>query len=175
MARLTMNHPEPEANSGTPIIRFGGTAVYVNNVRAALDSYDRACGIKTRFFDEALQYGELETGSSLIAFASHQLFLRSILSWVTAQFMPPDLRRHHSVIETALLAPTPARLQNSRNRTLSRGFRLERLYFQNHENQIFDPEIEPQNFSPFRADRGNCALVCVRPCAGCRREDSTIE
>ena len=54
-------------------IQFGGTAVYVDDVRAALDFYKRAFGFKTRFFDEALQYGELETGSTLVAFASHQL------------------------------------------------------------------------------------------------------
>lgn len=40
---------------------------------AALDFYRRAFDLKTRFFDEALLYGELETGSSLVAFASHQL------------------------------------------------------------------------------------------------------
>ena len=45
----------------------------VDDVRAALHFYERAFGFRTRFFDEALQYGELETGSTLVAFASHQL------------------------------------------------------------------------------------------------------
>lgn len=43
------------------ITSFGGTAIYVDDVPAALDFYRRAFGMRTRFFDEALQYGELET------------------------------------------------------------------------------------------------------------------
>ena len=58
-------------NESTP--KFGGTAIYVDDVPATLDFYRRALGFETRFFDEALQYGELETGSTTLAFASHQL------------------------------------------------------------------------------------------------------
>ena len=68
-----MNTSEQRPHSDAPTIKFGGTALYVDNVRAALDFYGRAFGFKTRFFDEALQYGELETGSTVVAFASHQL------------------------------------------------------------------------------------------------------
>jgi lactoylglutathione lyase len=57
----------------SPAIKFGGVVLYVENVCAALDFYGRAFGFKTRFFDEALQFGELETGDSVVAFASHQL------------------------------------------------------------------------------------------------------
>ena len=58
-------------NESTP--KFGGTAIYVDDVSATLDFYRRALGFETRFFDEALQYGELDTGSTTLAFASHQL------------------------------------------------------------------------------------------------------
>src|SRR6516162_2738800 len=58
-------------NESTP--KFGGTAIYVDDVPATLDFYRRALGFKTRFFDEALQYGELDTGSTTLAFASHRL------------------------------------------------------------------------------------------------------
>jgi lactoylglutathione lyase len=58
-------------NESTP--KFGGTAIYVDDVPATLDFYRRALGFETRFFDEALQYGELYTGSTTLAFASHQL------------------------------------------------------------------------------------------------------
>lgn len=55
-------------------IKFGGTAVYVDDVPATLDFYKRTFDLETRFFDEALQYGELETGADvLVSFASHQL------------------------------------------------------------------------------------------------------
>lgn len=68
-----MNDPSQQTHCDSPAIKFGGTALYVDNVRAALDFYGRAFGFRTRFFDEALQYGELETGGALVAFASHQL------------------------------------------------------------------------------------------------------
>jgi len=58
-------------NESTP--KFGGTAIYVDDVPATLNFYRRALGFETRFFDEALQYGELDTGSTTLAFASHQL------------------------------------------------------------------------------------------------------
>ena len=57
-----------------PAIKFGGTAVYVDDVPATLNFYKRAFDLETRFFDEALQCGELETGAHvLVSFASHQL------------------------------------------------------------------------------------------------------
>jgi predicted enzyme related to lactoylglutathione lyase len=68
-------------------VGFGGTAIYVDDVPAALDFYRRAFGLATRFFDEALQYGELETGGSLVAFASHQL---------GAMLMPDHYQRSES-------------------------------------------------------------------------------
>ena len=67
-----MNVPALRTDADSPAIKFGGTAVYVNDVCAALDFYSRAFGFETRFFDEALQYGELETGSTVVAFASHK-------------------------------------------------------------------------------------------------------
>jgi len=38
-------------NESTP--KFGGTAIYVDDVSATLDFYRRALGFETRFFDEA--------------------------------------------------------------------------------------------------------------------------
>ena len=67
-----MNDSALRTHADPPAIKFGGTAVYVNDVRAALEFYSRAFGFETRFFDEALQYGELETGSTVVAFASHK-------------------------------------------------------------------------------------------------------
>jgi lactoylglutathione lyase len=54
-------------------MKFEATAVFVEDVRAVLDFYRRAFGFETRHFDEALGYGELQTGDTLLAFVSHQL------------------------------------------------------------------------------------------------------
>jgi catechol 2,3-dioxygenase-like lactoylglutathione lyase family enzyme len=53
-------------------MKFGYIIVYVSDVQASLAFFDKAFGIKARFFHES-GYGELETGSTALAFASHQL------------------------------------------------------------------------------------------------------
>ena len=54
-------------------MKFAGTVLYVDDVPAAMDFYCRVFGLETRFYDEALQFAELETGSAPLAIASHQL------------------------------------------------------------------------------------------------------
>ena len=56
-------------------IRFGYTICYVDDVRDALAFYEAALGLKTRFVnvEGEMQYGELETGETVLAFASHAL------------------------------------------------------------------------------------------------------
>ena len=54
-------------------MRFGATVLYVNDVRAAIDFYQRAFGLALRFHDETLGFAELETGGSILALASHSV------------------------------------------------------------------------------------------------------
>jgi lactoylglutathione lyase len=54
-------------------MRFGYTIVYVASVTETLAFYKEAFGFETRFFHESGQYGELETGETTLAFASHTL------------------------------------------------------------------------------------------------------
>ena len=54
-------------------MKFGYTIAYVADVKAALAFYDAAFGFKTRCLHETSeteQYGELETGDTVLAFAS---------------------------------------------------------------------------------------------------------
>ena len=99
-----MNDPALRTHADSPAIKFGGTAVYVNDVRAALDFYQRAFGFTTRFFDEALQYGELETGGSLVAFASHNtgVFL------MPGQYVRPEDGRPAGVELAFITSDVPA-------------------------------------------------------------------
>jgi lactoylglutathione lyase len=58
-------------------MRLAGTCLYVDDVPAVLEFYRRAFGFQTRFFDEATQFAELDTGGApgtppVLAFASHQ-------------------------------------------------------------------------------------------------------
>jgi len=52
-------------------MKFGYTIVYVADVAASLDLFERAFGMKRRFLHESGTYGELETGATTLSFAQH--------------------------------------------------------------------------------------------------------
>jgi lactoylglutathione lyase len=54
-------------------MRFGYTILYVRDVRASLDFYERAFHQRRRFLHESGQYAELETGGTALAFAAVEL------------------------------------------------------------------------------------------------------
>ncbi len=54
-------------------MKFGYTIVYVSSVPQALYFYKKAFGFETRFLHESEQYGELNTGETVLAFASHAM------------------------------------------------------------------------------------------------------
>ena len=58
-------------------MKFGYTILYVEDVPATLAFYEQAFAIRTRFLHESGGYGELETGATALAFASHAM-LRQI-------------------------------------------------------------------------------------------------
>ncbi len=52
-------------------MRFGYTIAYVADPAASLDFFERAFGLVRRFLHESGGYGELDTGSTTLAFAQH--------------------------------------------------------------------------------------------------------
>jgi catechol 2,3-dioxygenase-like lactoylglutathione lyase family enzyme len=54
-------------------LRFGYTILYVSDVAASLDFYERALGQQRSFVHESGQYAELDTGATALALASHEL------------------------------------------------------------------------------------------------------
>jgi lactoylglutathione lyase len=54
-------------------MRFGYTILYVADVAASLDFYERAFDQRRAMLHESGQYGELDTGETTLAFASHEL------------------------------------------------------------------------------------------------------
>jgi lactoylglutathione lyase len=54
-------------------VRFGYTILYVRDVAASVEFYERAFGLERRLLHESGQYGELETGSTALAFAAQDL------------------------------------------------------------------------------------------------------
>jgi lactoylglutathione lyase len=66
-------------------MRFGYTILYVRDVAATLDFYERAFDQSRRLLHESGQYAELETGATTLAFASHELAAENL----PAAFRPP--------------------------------------------------------------------------------------
>jgi lactoylglutathione lyase len=54
-------------------MKFGYTIVYVSSVTESLTFFKEAFGFETRFLHDSNQYGELETGATVLAFASHAM------------------------------------------------------------------------------------------------------
>lgn len=54
-------------------MRLAYTILYVPDVAASLHFFERASGLRRRFLHESGTYGELDTGSTTLAFADHAL------------------------------------------------------------------------------------------------------
>jgi lactoylglutathione lyase len=61
-------------------MKFGYTIIYVPDVSASLDFFEKAFGFSRRFLHESGDYGELETGETTLAFASHALGMMNLPS-----------------------------------------------------------------------------------------------
>ena len=53
-------------------MKFGYTIVYVPDVLASVEFFEKAFGMKRRFIHES-GYGEMDTGATALAFATHDL------------------------------------------------------------------------------------------------------
>jgi lactoylglutathione lyase len=85
-------------------MKFGYTIVYVSSVADTLTFYKEAFGFETRFLHESGDYGELETGETTLAFASHELGSMNFpAGFVAASELSKPLG-----IEIALVTPSVA-------------------------------------------------------------------
>jgi len=55
------------------MVKFGYAINYVSNVTDALVFFEKSFKMKRRFLTEEQDYGELETGETVLAFAIHEL------------------------------------------------------------------------------------------------------
>jgi lactoylglutathione lyase len=80
-------------------MRFGYTILYVRDVPASLELYERAFGQRRRFVHETGEYAELETGATTLALASHELAASNL----PGAFRPPDLGAPTSAFEVCFV------------------------------------------------------------------------
>jgi lactoylglutathione lyase len=102
-------------------MQFGYTIIYVPDVRKAAEFYERVFGLKSRFADEGSTYIEMETGTTVLAFATNELgksnlpqgFRENRLSEVPAGieivFVTPDVKGAyaHAIKEGAVSLSEP--------------------------------------------------------------------
>ena len=55
------------------MVKFGYAINYVPDVETALSFFEKAFGMKRKFITDEKDYGELETGNTVLSFASHEL------------------------------------------------------------------------------------------------------
>jgi lactoylglutathione lyase len=96
----SMSAPEsaPESDM-TSDITFGAAVIYVDEgAKAVLDFYTQAFGLTLRFYDATFDFGELETGTSAIAVASHRAG-----AFMVGERYPPVSHPRPVNVELALL------------------------------------------------------------------------
>ncbi|WP_395024602.1 VOC family protein [Comamonas odontotermitis] len=54
-------------------MKLGYTIIYVPQVSRTLEFFEKAFGLRRKFLHESGDYGELDTGETTLAFASHEL------------------------------------------------------------------------------------------------------
>lgn len=54
-------------------MKYGYTIIYVSSVEETLEFYKKAFGFDVKFIHESKAYGELQTGETTLAFASHEI------------------------------------------------------------------------------------------------------
>jgi len=55
------------------MVQYGYTIIYVNNVETNLQFFENTFDIQRRFLHESGDYGELDTGQTVLAFATKEL------------------------------------------------------------------------------------------------------
>lgn len=78
-------------------MKFAYTILYVRDVGRSLAFYESAFGLPLRFLHESGMYGELDTGATTLAFASHEIALSNL----PGGFQPSDLASPPSALEVA--------------------------------------------------------------------------
>ncbi len=78
-------------------MHLGYIIIYVEDVPTTLSFYQKAFGLKLRFLHESNQYGEMETGSTTLAFANENFAMTS------SQFRPNRQKEQAAGVEIAFV------------------------------------------------------------------------
>lgn len=124
-------------------MKFGYTIIYVKDVNASLTFFEKAFGLKIRFIYES-GYGELDTGETTLAFATHELGSNNL----PAGYVAADTSSKPLGVEIALVTDSVA---NAHQRAITAG-----------GISISEPTIKPwgQTVSYIRCPDGTLVELC---------------
>lgn len=80
-------------------MKFGYTIIYVASVEKTLEFYKHAFGFDVKFIHESKAYGELDTGETILAFASHEMGDMNL----GAKYLRSDIKNKPFGIELAFV------------------------------------------------------------------------
>ncbi|NJK35406.1 MAG: VOC family protein [Oscillatoriales cyanobacterium SM2_2_1] len=125
-------------------MKFGYTIVYVPDVAASLSFFERAFGLSRRFLHESGDYGELETGATALAFASHELGAMNL----PTGFVAASESKQPLGFEVALVTPN---VEESHAKAVAAG-----------AGEVNAPELKPwgQLVSHVRCPDGTLVEIC---------------
>ena len=90
-------------------MRFGYTILYVSDVDASLEFYERALGQRRRFVHDSGQYAELDTGDTALALAAHELASANL----PGVYRPNDQAGTRPAFEVCFVTTAPSRREPS--------------------------------------------------------------
>lgn len=125
-------------------MKLGYTIIYVPNVAESLSFFESAFGMSKRFLHASGDYGELETGETTLAFASHELGKTNF----PAGFVAASDSSKPLGIEIALLTPS---VVEAHAKALAAG-----------ATELKEPETKPwgQDVSYVRCPDGTLVEIC---------------
>jgi lactoylglutathione lyase len=95
-------------------VLFGYTILYVSDVPASLEFYERALGQRRRFVHESGQYAELDSGDTALAFAAHELAAANL----PGVYRPEEPRSPRPVFEVCFVTSD---VQSAFDRAITEG------------------------------------------------------
>lgn len=82
-------------------MRLGYAILYVRDVLASIEFYERAFGLKRKFVSEGALYGEMDTGATTLSFASLDMARSNFAGGV----QPSDAAKPPQAFEVAFVTP----------------------------------------------------------------------
>jgi len=126
-------------------MKYGYTIVYVSSVVETLEFYRDAFGFEIRFIHESKKYGELDTGSTVLAFADHEMGEMNL----NGKYLKSDMQNRPFGIELAFITED---IEAAFAQAIAKG-----------AIAIKDPELKPwgQTVAYVRAIEGSLIELCT--------------